>query len=160
MRYRRERMNAPTRPSRALDRRVLWLWWTVLGLWALAGMSGVFVLVANAALPTIVGYTVSAVGIAGALLVPPFRYRRWRYQIRRRDLLVARGALFYRLTLVPFDRIQFVETRQGPLDRMFGLNQLLVYTAAGRAGQVPGLAPREAESLREELSRVAGAPSV
>ena len=92
--------------------------------------------------------------------LPYLRYRRWRYEIRERDLFLSRGSLFFVLTLIPFDRIQYVETHQGPLDLAFGLMQLVVYTAAGRAARIPGLAPEEAGSLREELSKVAGTESV
>lgn len=93
-------------------------------------------------------------------VVPPFLYRRWRYQIRDRDLFFSKGTLFFSKTLIPYDRIQFVETRQGPLARAFGLAQVIVYTAGGKAGSIPGLRIDEAESLREELSRVAGTTSV
>ncbi len=92
--------------------------------------------------------------------MPYLRYRRWRYEIRERDLFLSRGSWFYVLTLIPFDRIQYVETHQGPLDLAFRLMQLVVYTAAGRAARIPGLAPAEAEALREELSKVAGTESV
>ena len=95
-----------------------------------------------------------------AIVVPDLRYRRWRYEIRERDLFLARGSLFRVLTLIPFDRIQYVETHQGPLDLAFGLMQVVVYTAAGRAARIPGLSPRQAEDLREELSRVAGTEGV
>ena len=101
---------------------------------------------------------VTAIMLAAAL--PYLRYRRWRYEIRERDLFLSHGSLFFVLTLIPFDRIQYVETHQGPLDLAFGLMQLVVYTAAGRAARIPGLAPEEAGSLREELSKVAGTQSV
>lgn len=101
---------------------------------------------------------VAAIVLAAA--IPYLRYRRWRYEIRERDLFLSHGSLFFVLTLIPFDRIQYVETHQGPLDLAFGLMQLVVYTAAGRAARIPGLAPEEAGSLREELSKVAGTQSV
>lgn len=108
-----------------------------------------------------VGYAAGLVGAAvAAVAVPYLRYRRWRYEIRERDLFLSRGSLFFVLTLIPFDRIQFVETHQGPLDLAFGLMQLVVYTAAGRAARIPGLDPTEAGSLREELAKVAGTQSV
>ena len=107
-------------------------------------------------------FAILIVLVAAALggLVPPVRYRLWAYEIRAHDLYTARGGLFVIRTLIPFDRIQFVETRQGPLDRAFSLHQLVVYTAAGQAGRIPGLGDEEAGSLREELSRVAGTVSV
>lgn len=98
--------------------------------------------------------------LTDGVLVPPLRYRRWRYEIRERDVFLSKGAIFFEMTLVPFDRIQYVESRQGPIDRAFSLAQVHIYTAAGRAAQIPGLSIPEAERLREELSKVAGTSSV
>lgn len=111
--------------------------------------------------PATTGYVIGVVtAVVLAAVLPYLRYRRWRYEIRERDLFLSHGSLFFVLTLIPFDRIQYVETHQGPLDLAFGLMQLVVYTAAGRAARIPGLAPEEAGSLREELSKVAGTQSV
>ncbi|MEX2586398.1 MAG: PH domain-containing protein [Actinomycetota bacterium] len=106
------------------------------------------------------GVVVAVALLALAVGVPNRLYKRWRYAIRDRDVYTSRGAIWHLETLIPFDRIQFVESRQGPLDRMYGLTQVLIYTAAGRAGRIPGLDSATAESLREELSTIAGAPSV
>lgn len=95
-----------------------------------------------------------------AAIVPKMAYRKWRYAIREQDLYTSKGALWHVETLVPFDRIQFVESRQGPLDRAFTLTQVIVYTAAGKAASIPGLDQATAESIREDLSAVAGAASV
>ena len=136
------------------------MWWTT---WA------VLVAIGAAVASPVVGRSPAAtatyvVGVLAAIVLtavlPYLRYRRWRYEIRERDLFLSRGSLFFVLTLIPFDRIQYVETHQGPLDLAFGLMQLVVYTAAGRAARIPGLAPEEAGSLREELSKVAGTESV
>jgi membrane protein YdbS with pleckstrin-like domain len=143
-----------------LARKALTMWWSIGA--ALAIIATVVSGVAAAAggeggwFPFVVG-TVTAALAAG---VPHLRYRRWRYEIRERDVFISHGALFQVLTLIPFDRIQFVETHQGPLDRLFGLTQVVIYTAAGRAGRIPGLDSSEAEALREELSKIAGVPSV
>lgn len=136
------------------------MWWTLWGAIVLVG--------ALVASPTVVqlpsGGEIFAAAFLlaalGAAAVPYLRYRRWRYEIRERDLFLSHGSWFYVLTLIPFDRIQYVETHQGPLDLAFRLTQLVVYTAAGRAARIPGLAPDEAEALREELSKVAGTESV
>jgi membrane protein YdbS with pleckstrin-like domain len=148
------------RPTKTLDRKALTMWWTMGAALALAATA---VAVAVAVVGEGPSWFPVVVGIPAAVLaavIPPLRYRRWRYEIRERDLFLSHGALFQVLTLIPFDRIQFVETHQGPLDRLFGLTQVVVYTAAGRAGRIPGLESSEAESLREELSKVAGVPSV
>ena len=136
------------------------MWWTTWGVLVAIGAAVASPLVGRS--PALaIAYVIGVLSaIALAAVVPYLRYRRWRYEIRQRDLFLSRGSLFFVLTLIPFDRIQYVETHQGPLDLAFGLMQLVVYTAAGRAARIPGLAPEEAGSLREELSKVAGTQSV
>jgi uncharacterized protein len=143
-----------------LDRRVLTMWWALAGVAAAVALGAAVALAVADQVPT---WVPIGVGVSAALLaaaVPYLRYRRWRYEIRERDVFLAKGALFVVVTLIPFDRIQFVETHQGPLDRAFSLTQLVIYTAAGKAGTIPGLESSEAEALREELSSVAGTESV
>jgi membrane protein YdbS with pleckstrin-like domain len=143
-----------------LDRRVLTMWWALAGAAAAVALGAAVVLAASGRVPTWVAVGVGVIAAILAIIVPYLRYRRWRYEIRERDVFLAKGALFLVVTLIPFDRIQFVETHQGPLDRAFSLTQLVIYTAAGKAGTIPGLGASEAEGLREELSRVAGTQSV
>jgi uncharacterized protein len=136
------------------------MWWTV---WGTVVLVGAFVASPTTSEMPFGGAAFTAGFVLAVVLsatVPYLRYRRWRYEIRERDLFLSRGSWFYVLTLIPFDRIQYVETQQGPLDLAFGLMQLIVYTAAGKAARIPGLAPDEAEALREELSKVAGTQSV
>src|SRR5688572_9187135 len=136
------------------------MWWTIWGAIVVVGGLVALPVALESGLAT-AGYAAGlAAAAAAAIAVPYLRYRRWRYEIREHDLFLSRGSLFYVLTLIPFDRIQYVETHQGPLDLAFGVMQLVVYTAAGRAARIPGLAPDEAEALREELSKVAGTESV
>jgi membrane protein YdbS with pleckstrin-like domain len=143
-----------------LDRQVLTMWWALAGATAAVALGGSAVFAAAGEVPSWVPIGVGVTAASLAAAVPYLRYRRWRYEIRERDVFLARGALFLVVTLIPFDRIQFVETHQGPLDRAFSLTQLVIYTAAGKAGTIPGLGSTEAERLREELSRVAGTQSV
>jgi uncharacterized protein len=143
-----------------LDRRVLLLWWTIGGLSAGAVAIGAALAAVLLDLSPLLPAGVALLAAVLASALPLLRYRRWHYAIRAHDLSLAKGALFFVRTLIPFDRIQFVESRQGPMDRIFGLNQLVVYTAAGRAATIPGLNGPQAEAVREELSRVAGTLSV
>jgi uncharacterized protein len=59
---------------------------------------------------------------------------------------------------IPLDRVQHVDTRQGPLERAFGLSNVIVYTAAGLSadGSIPGLDEEQAAHLRDALSRRSG----
>jgi uncharacterized protein len=155
-----EREDIVQDPSNRLDPRVRLVWWTSAGLGAAAVLVAAFVAAAAVdPFPAPLVLVVVPV-LALATLGPHLGYRRWRYEIRVRDVYLKRGFLFARFTLIPFDRIQYVENRQGPLDRLFGLTQVIIYTAAGPSGKIPGLDVAEAEAIREELSKVAPAPSV
>lgn len=148
------------RPANRLDPRVRAKWWSESAVGAFLAVVALWiasvVLLPNP-LPAAVG-TLLLFGAAGA--GPHLSYRRWRYEVRERDLFLSKGFVFFKTTVIPFDRIQYVENHQGPVDRLFGVTQLAVYTAGGRAGTIPGLDVREAERVREELSRVAGTLSV
>lgn len=141
-----------------LDPRVRLLWWTSTSLLALWAVALVGVIDLFAPLPTPTGLLtggVAAAGAAVAALLPVLRYRRWRYALRAQDLWIRQGVLWVTISVIPFARLQFVDTRQGPLDRLYGLSQLVVHTAAlGTSGQLPGLDAQEAERLRERLTQV------
>jgi membrane protein YdbS with pleckstrin-like domain len=88
-----------------------------------------------------------------AIVLPQLYYRRWRYALREHDLWIRQGLIFHRVSVIPYRRLQFVDTRQGPLERWMGLTELVVHTAApGTSGQVPGLEEAEAMRIREALA--------
>jgi membrane protein YdbS with pleckstrin-like domain len=92
------------------------------------------------------------------LIWPSLSWRYFRYGLRDDDLLVESGVLFRHTVSIPLDRIQHVDTRQGPIERAFGLSRLVVYTAAGMAadGAIPGLDEAHADALRDSLVRRRG----
>jgi uncharacterized protein len=97
---------------------------------------------------------VAALGLVLLLVIPSLGYRRWRYALRDHDLWIRKGIVVHRVSVLPYRRLQFVDTLQGPLERWMGLMELVVHTAApGTSGRIPGLAAAEAETLREVLSR-------
>lgn len=99
---------------------------------------------------------VLAVGVLMVAVLPPIRYRRWGYALRGEDLWIRSGLLTVTVSVIPYRRLQFVDTRSSPLDRLFGLAELIVHTAAlGTSGRLPGLDATEAERLREVLSHIA-----
>lgn len=146
-----------TPQMRRLDPRVRIVWW-LNGLFNLAVMSipvlGIDVVFGlHPFRPGLISGAYYVVGIALVVTVPLVRYQRWRYALRPNDLWIRRGLLSISVSVIPYRRLQFVDTTAGPLDRMFGLAQLVVHTAAiGAAGRVPGLDKAEAEQLRETLA--------
>ena len=99
------------------------------------------------------------VGVAllllGALswLVVSRRFHAWGYQERSDDLLVRRGLLLRRLSVVPYGRMQFVDVTAGPFERMFGLSTVRLHTAAAASdARIPGLVGEDARRLRDALA--------
>ena len=97
-------------------------------------------------------------GLVMALIWPSLEYRYFRYAVREHDILVQQGVIFRQWTALPLHRIQHVDTRQGPIERLVGIANLQLYTAAGMNadGSIPGLDAEVAEKLRDELSRKGG----
>jgi membrane protein YdbS with pleckstrin-like domain len=87
-------------------------------------------------------------------VVPPIRYRLWRYQLRADQLFLQRGWLVVRHTLIPLVRVQNVDTVQGPVARYFGLWSVVVFTAAN-AQAIPALSKEQADQLRESIAELA-----
>lgn len=83
------------------------------------------------------------------------RVQSWQYLERDDDLMVARGLMVRRLSVVPYGRMQFVDIVAGPFERFFGLSTLHMHTAAAASDAViPGLGREEAQRLRDALSKL------
>ncbi len=83
------------------------------------------------------------------------RFRAWRYQERNEDLIVARGVMVQRLSVVPYGRMQFVEVTAGPVERLFQLSTVKLHTAAAASdARIPGLERAEAARLRDRLTEL------
>jgi len=139
------------RPDRALLtlRRRL-----VLALVALPGTLGAVVLGVLAG-PAAGVAALGVVGLTSALLLLAVqrRWSAWGYLEREDDLVVRRGVLFRRTTLVPYGRMQFVDVTAGPLARRLGLASVAMHTAAAATdASIPGLLTAEATRLRDRLA--------
>ncbi|MCC5873488.1 MAG: PH domain-containing protein [Gammaproteobacteria bacterium] len=79
------------------------------------------------------------------------RSRAWG--VRDHDLLYASGLIQRRLTVLPCNRIQHVETASGPLERHFDLLRVTCFTAGGLSADlvIRGLATADAERVRQYL---------
>ena len=154
-----------TEPQQVLDPRITIAWrFKRLFRFALVSIPSALIIVALASTFWTLrgGITISAIylvqGLIYALIWPSLEYRYFRYEVREKDLLVQQGVLFRRISAIPRHRIQHVDTRQGPFERLLGLASLQLYTASGVSadGSIPGLAAETAEQLRDELSHRGG----
>ena len=81
------------------------------------------------------------------------RVGAWGYLEREDDLLVRRGLMVRRLSVVPYGRMQFVDVTAGPVERSFGLATVRLHTAAAASdARIPGLEAAEAARLRDQLA--------
>jgi membrane protein YdbS with pleckstrin-like domain len=94
-----------------------------------------------------------AVAAAFVLWVERRRYLAWAYRERDEDLIVSRGVLVRRISVVPYGRMQFVEITAGPVERVFRLATVQLHTAAAASdARIPGLERDEAARLRDRLA--------
>jgi uncharacterized protein len=92
--------------------------------------------------------------LAGAIadVVAGRRVRAWGYAERDEDLMVRRGVMFRRMSVIPYGRMQYVEVTAGPFERTFGLATVQMHTAAAASdARIPGLPAAEAARLRDQL---------
>ncbi len=94
-----------------------------------------------------------AVAILLVFVLPPLRWRRWRYEIRPLEVDLQRGLVRVTRTLVSMARVQHVDTRRGPLQRRLGLSTVIFYTAAG-PNEIPQLAQKTAAEVRDRIAEL------
>lgn len=124
-----------------------------LGFWLPAGIAGL----ALSALGLIPVTTMLVAAAWLLLLIPTLlgypAARVKRYAIREQDVLFHEGLFWKSTTIIPRNRIQHIQTENGPLERWFGLVTLKCYGAGGQQADlvIPGLEERLGQRLRQYL---------
>ena len=87
------------------------------------------------------------------MVIKYYGYGKKGYALRRHDVLYKAGILWKRNVFVPKSRIQHVEIKKTPLEDIFGICRLMIFTAGGSGSDlvIPGLKPEEAERMKENL---------
>lgn len=97
-------------------------------------------------------------GSGGILLLAAFNviitilaFKKKQYALRQHDIIYTKGLLWHVRTTIPFNRIQHAELKQGPLERLYGLHSLKVFTAGGQTSDlvIPGLREDRALSIKD-----------
>lgn len=86
-----------------------------------------------------------------AFLFPKLRWRRWKYEVSDKGIDMLRGIVIRKRTIVPINRVQHVDTRQGPVYRKFDLSSVAISTAA-TTHEIPALDNETADELRNTIS--------
>jgi uncharacterized protein len=141
-----------TEPARTLSPRARWVWtlhsalfWLVLLILAVIFGGKLF-------------SGLWLIPLAGLLILPLsvswLRWQRWRWDIGDAGIDIRHGTLTERRTLIPWIRVQHVETARGLTEQALSLATVVVHTAAD-SHSIPMLAVREAEALRERIGALA-----
>lgn len=136
---------------RSLNVRMKYIW---------VGTSAFLSLILGTVLTALLFSTVGAAAFAFTVLLPAIgalyglkRYSNWGFEVRDDHLYIEHGVLKKTYSMVPYVRVQHIDTDRGPLDRVLGLSKLRVYTAGSKGAdiKIPGLEREEASQLQEKL---------
>ncbi len=109
-------------------------------------------------LPGWLGWVRWAVVGLGTIWLVWTMIRAWRwarafgYAERESDLLITSGLWSRRLVAIPYSRMQSVQVRSGPVERLWGLSRVSLVTASiETSATIPGLEAAVATGLRDRL---------
>lgn len=110
---------------------------------------------------------VAAIGVLASGAAALAVWRRFRWGVGARELVIERGVIFRQRRVIPFTRVEDVDIEQGPLARLFGTARVRVETGgAGKdEGTLDSIALADARALRDLIraaraGRTAAAPPV
>jgi len=100
---------------------------------------------------SLAGYVAAGGLIVLAVAQPILAYVTWRYGMDEQLLVARYGILFREEKTIPISRLQHVDLRRGPIERLFSLATLVVFTAGteGATFRVPGLSVMRARQMRD-----------
>lgn len=77
--------------------------------------------------------------------------KKIKYCLREQDLVMQQGLIFRKIACQPILRIQHIELKRGPLDRLADLASLQVFSAGGATHtfEIPGLRLTDAQKVRQ-----------
>jgi len=132
----------------------LWQLDNVVGLLVACSVLGVLVVVGRPPalqpwLLPLAGLALVAAVVEGALVLPR-RHRSYRYRVTTGSVVVESGAVVLHQLVVPLHQVLYVETRQGPVQRAYGLTHVRLGTIADLKSVGP-LSTGAAEGLRRAV---------
>lgn len=87
-----------------------------------------------------------------ALIAPFVRYNWYRARFTDEEIDIRQGFLVIQETIIPIERLQKISLETGPLDRIFGMTKVIVYTSGGEE-TIRFLEKERAEQIGETLKK-------
>ena len=130
---------------------ILFNWSIITGI--LLGVYSLIYLVSAGGMPTIVfitGLSIIAVIILAILVYLRVSFKKRQFAVREHDISYRSGLLFHTITTVPFSRIQHIEIGEGPMERLFKLASINIFTAGdnGRDLRIKGLTHEGSQKIK------------
>lgn len=156
----------PGGPTEMLDQRVV-VYWLVSGMASLIVPLGLLLGGTawastkwddHAAMIIVAAATAAGFLLGVTIISPPLAYARWRFSVDDELLLARYGIIWIEEKSIPISRLQHVDVLRGPIERLFGLATLVVFTAGteGAHFRLPGLAVARARQLRDQILAARG----
>ncbi|MFB6181007.1 MAG: PH domain-containing protein [Candidatus Nanohalobium sp.] len=141
---------------RGLERKVLFIWFLQVSLVVTVSVvpfAGLILLDLAPVYSLAVPVFLEAVGCVYMMQ----RLENWGFELRSDYLFLDRGVLKRTRSMVPYVRVQHVDTQRGPFYRLLGLSKVVVYTAGSKGADVtiPGLFREDAARIQEKLRDLA-----
>lgn len=97
----------------------------------------------------VLGFIVSILLVSN-FIVPRFIYNLHGYELQEEYLMIKKGVIFRREDYIPIKRIQHIEGFQGPIQMLFKIKSLIIYTA-GSNDAIIGIPSDEIEPLIHDI---------
>ena len=144
-----------TAPARRLSETAIGVWRLQLVVgWLGLTVAGIVVAAQVDALGPLWWIVPLVGGAVATYAIPKLRFARWRWDINDEGIDIQHGTLALVRTLVPWIRVQHVDTQRGLFEQAFGLSTVVVHTAAG-SHTIPMLPAAEADELRTRIAGLA-----
>ena len=85
-------------------------------------------------------------------------FNKKSYAIRERDIIYNSGLFWKSSKVIPFNRVQHCEVSVGPVDRLYGIAELKIFTAGGATSDlsIEGLSPETANRIKDFIVKKTG----
>ncbi|MBE6054480.1 MAG: hypothetical protein E7212_11395 [Clostridium sartagoforme] len=88
--------------------------------------------------------------LINAFIYPEIEYKQWSYSITNDKIEFSEGIYFVRRVIIPIIRIQHIQLNQGPINKLFDLYDISIFTAGGEH-KIPNIESKKAEEISEYL---------
>jgi len=98
-------------------------------------------------------YGVALLTLIYSLLMPKYKYEKFRYDIDEEKVSLIFGVFSQRNVIIPMKRVQYVDTEQGIIIKKYNLINLTIHTAGG-AYKIPFLEKEIGDKLQMDITNI------